>query len=398
MKLTVSYRCPGKADGIYRLKVKDCIAAVLYWADDDGALEGWSSFACLPVDAYGNGSFHYKGGRSIPPGASHILARAVTADFGKVQEQLFPLPAAMREEKNGILSAAGPEKRRRFCVMSDLHLTGEAKARMLDKVLRRADDFDALFLTGDLVNDGTPEQFRRLKCCIDGLPERLPVLAAAGNHDYPQNPLPRVADGPEDYPGFQEYLRNRPAAEGMWDQDESGAYAVRIGDAEIIGLNGATHGRRLRMKGEGQLRFLDHRLRVSDAKWRIVLCHAPLLAHNPQGGRQEVPYLNVDHQLQKILDGRKHTIYLSGHTHLSPNSAQGCAEYQQDGKRIYLSAGSVCPTALHAETSMSPPEWASGIYWELALREGSAELCARSVHSELKFPRGYYWFKGDETG
>ena len=152
------------------------------------------------------------------------------------------------------------------------------------------------------------------------------------------------------------------------------------------------------MKGERQLRFLDHRLRVSDAKWRIVLCHAPLLAHNPQGGRQEVPYLTVDHQLQKILDGRKHTIYLSGHTHLSPNSAQGCAEYQQDGKRIYLSAGSVCPTALHAETSMSPPEWASGIYWELALREGSAELCARSVHSELKFPRGYYWFKGDETG
>ena len=59
------------------------------------------------------------------------------------------------------------------------------------------------------------------------------------------------------------------------------------------------------MKGERQLRFLDHRLRVSDAKWRIVLCHAPLLAHNPQGGRQEVPYLNVDHQLQKILDGRK---------------------------------------------------------------------------------------------
>ena len=103
-------------------------------------------------------------------------------------------------------------------------------------------------------------------------------------------------------------------------------------------------------------------------------------------------------EVVKILDGRKHTIYLSGHTHLSPNSAQGCAEYQQDGKRIYLSAGSVCPTALHAETSMSPPEWASGIYWELALREGSAELCARSVHSELKFPRGYYWFKGDETG
>lgn len=110
MKLTVSYRCPGKADGIYRLKAKGCIAAVLYWADDDGALEGWSSFACLPVDAYGNGSFHYKGGRSIPPGASHILARAVTADFGKVQEQLFPLPAAMREEKTGFYPPPGPKK------------------------------------------------------------------------------------------------------------------------------------------------------------------------------------------------------------------------------------------------------------------------------------------------
>lgn len=67
MKLTVSYRCPGKADGIYRLKVKGCIAAVLYWADDDGALEGWSSFACLPVDAYGNGASIIKVGEASRP-------------------------------------------------------------------------------------------------------------------------------------------------------------------------------------------------------------------------------------------------------------------------------------------------------------------------------------------
>ena len=148
------------------MKKEGCIAGGTYWAGDEGALEGWCSVDCLPVDAYGNGSFHYKGGRSIPPGAIHILARAVTADFGKVQEQLFPLPAAMREEKNGILSAAGPEKRRRFCVMIDLHLTGEAKARPLVKVVRRPDAFDARVLTGALATDGPPDESTRLNVCI----------------------------------------------------------------------------------------------------------------------------------------------------------------------------------------------------------------------------------------
>lgn len=89
MKLSVFSEYPGTADGIYKLKAKGCIAATLHWADADGALDGWSAFACLPVDAYGNGSFRYQGGRNIPPGTSHILARAVTADFGQVQEQLF---------------------------------------------------------------------------------------------------------------------------------------------------------------------------------------------------------------------------------------------------------------------------------------------------------------------
>ena len=396
MKLSVFSEYPGTADGIYKLKAKGCIAATLHWADADGALDGWSAFACLPVDAYGNGSFRYQGGRNIPPGTSHILARAVTAEFGQVQEQLFPLPTSVGKESQLLCHSSDPGAGYRFCVMSDLHLTNETRARMLSRVFRRADDVDALFLTGDLVNDGTPEQFRRLKGCVDGMPERLPVLAVAGNHDYPLNPLPQAAEGLEDYPGFQEYLRNRPAVKEMWDQDESGAYAVRMGNVEVIGLNGATHGRKLRMDGEGQLRFLDHRLRASDARWRIVLSHVPLLAHNPQKGMRYVQYLNLDHQLQKILDGQKHIFYLSGHTHFSPNSAQGCAEYQQGEKRIYLSAGSVCPTTLDQGAVMSLPEWVSGVYWELVLSESSVELCARSVYSGLRFPRGYYYFESDE--
>ena len=152
MKLSVFSEYPGTADGIYKLKAKGCIAATLHWADADGALDGWSAFACLPVDAYGNGSFRYQGGRNIPPGTSHILARAVTADFGQVQEQLFPLPTSVGKESQLLCHSSDPGAGYRFCVMSDLHLTNETRARMLSRVFRRADDVDALFLTGDLVN------------------------------------------------------------------------------------------------------------------------------------------------------------------------------------------------------------------------------------------------------
>ena len=157
----------------------------------------------------------------------------------------------------------------------------------------------------------------------------------------------------------------------------------------------------------------------------MILCHAPLLAHNPQRKPGGTPYLNRDRELQRIVDGQEEVIFISGHTHFSPNVPEGCVEYEPEARRLYLNAGSVRPTEMGTgrpraaagdsayDDVLLPGEWASGVFWELRLNRpaerkrtaakedwpgagqtaaGVLEICARSVHTGCRYPRGYYCF------
>lgn len=102
---------------------------------------------------------------------------------------------------------------------------------------------NAVLCAGDMVNDGLPEQFALLRESIEQvLSKNMPMLAVAGNHDYPLLPIPQVADGVCDYPTLQNWLLNRAEQAGLsYELDESGAYAVNLDGIDIVGLNIASH-------------------------------------------------------------------------------------------------------------------------------------------------------------
>ena len=210
LKLIVSFDIPGLADGVYRVRAKGFLAASLWWADADGALADWSAFAYIPIAPSGEGAFRFCGRRAVPPGASHVLVRAVRPDLCVWEGALVPLPpgyAGIREERREGL---------KLCIMSDLHLTREAGR--IRRALGRAADSDALLLTGDLVNDGLPEQYRLLRSCLEELPAGLPVFAVNGNHDLPPAPLPATGQE-EEYPVFLQWLGRRAGDQGLlWNQ------------------------------------------------------------------------------------------------------------------------------------------------------------------------------------
>ncbi|WP_116999636.1 metallophosphoesterase [Desertimonas flava] len=56
----------------------------------------------------------------------------------------------------------------------------------LETVADNAEGLDALVLTGDLANDGSPDAYRRLRAIVDPAAERLgvPVFYGIGNHDH----------------------------------------------------------------------------------------------------------------------------------------------------------------------------------------------------------------------
>lgn len=229
----------------------------------------------------------------------------------------------------------------RVIAMSDLHLS--KKPWQVRKALKMAADADAILLAGDLVNDGTPEQIELMHQCISELLPEKTVLAVAGNHDYPCNPLPIVRDGIWDYPALEEWLLQRQPH--TFALDSSGAWAVQMSEVDIIGLNCVSHWRRFKFQDGAQLRWLAQYLSQSKAQWHIVICHAPLSAHNSKCNKTK-PYLSRDKQLQSILDDNDHIIFISGHTHVSMKSPVSCVELDVGRSNIYISDGSIRPTTL----------------------------------------------------
>lgn len=82
-------------------------------------------------------------------------------------------------------------------------------------------------------------------------------------------------------------------------------------------------------------------------------------------------------------------IYISGHTHVSPNYAKPCAEY--DAGILYLNDGSVAPTELKG-SELYPAQWKDGVITELGISDHLIEITMKSAQSGTAYPRGYYRF------
>lgn len=383
MNLTFNPKKTGCADGSYRVKAKGCIAASVHWADENGVLPDWQPLAYIPIESNGVGVYKMVGGRAIPQDATHVLARAVSADFGLVEECLIPIPKPAEQ--------FGEETAQRFLVMTDLHLSN--KPWQVRKALSMGKGYDAVLITGDMTNDGTQEQLELFwQCVTETLPE-VPVFAVTGNHDYPRWPLPQIQYGICDYPTLQQKLLDRAAGMGVTcRQDESGAYVAYMGDTEIIGLNAATHWRRFMFPDNAQLEWLMFHLLESKAKRHIILCHAPLRLHHPYQPENGECYLSRDSVLQRILDvERTEVIFLSGHTHISMNCREGCVE-MAERNHLYVGAGSIRPTTLKADEPLQPEFWTEGNVVQLLVGENQTTVTGISMKTGQKIARGCYTF------
>lgn len=274
-----------------------------------------------------------------------------------------------------------------FAVMSDLHLS--KKPWQVRKALKMGESTDAVLLVGDLTNDGTPEQMALMhQCIVEVLPD-TPVFAVAGNHDYPHQPSPMIREGICDYEALQDWLLNRQL--NPYILDDSGAWMVRMGEVEIIGLNCVWHWRRFKFKDGAQLKWLEQHLNNSDAQWHIVLCHAPLLGHNPKRSDTK-PYLSRDEQLQRIIDVHKNIIFISGHTHVSMESPTGCVEHDEIRNNIYINDGSIRPTTLLTAEGLPNVEPAEGNVVELIIEKTQAAISGISLSNGQRISRSHYVF------
>lgn len=378
LKTQIHFKTIGYADMNITVSARGFLAAILYWANADGPLPGWSSFAVVPIEPAGSARYSFGGHRAVPPGATHVFAKYIAQDFSVTEESMTEIPYPYRTEQ--ILS----EPLAVCLSMSDLHLSG--KTGKIRKALGMA--AAPVLIPGDLTNDGFAEQFDDFRQCIETHASDKLILSVTGNHDQ----RAQAGAGDDAYAQFQRYLLQRAARFGYPVQESStGAYSVQLGRIDIIGLQCFCPGRKTAFSDGEQLEWLrDHLDKEKQVIWRLILCHAPLLAHNPHR-KEGAPYFAQDAKLQQIIDGRENIIFVSGHTHFSPNTRQGNVEYCRKGPTVYIDTGSVVPTELSGEPLM-PSQWKDGVIAELAFYDNSLEIRYRSIHTGLLYPRGYYRF------
>lgn len=387
IRLKIELERPGDADGQYEIRAGGAIMAGLWWADGTGHLPDWTAFAFVPIDPSGRGMFRFTGGRAVPREATHVFLRTIRPDM-TVEEALVPLPARR--------IAPPMEGAVRLGFVTDLHLSG--KTWRVGRALAQAGTGDGVLCAGDMVNDGTAEQFELFQRIIeDHLPPDAPMLTVAGNHDFPIRPDHDTAGSGNGFYALQDRLLDRAERLGLAvERDESGGWAAGLGDIDIVGLNAAGPNRKLAFQRRGQLPWLDRHLAETQASWHIVLCHGPLLAHNPQRRRpDDVPYFSRDEQLQQIIEGHRNILFFSGHTHVSMNCPVGCVETDRERSILYVNGGSVRTTALKPEEALQPKEWTDANMLWLELAPGRVEITAVSLVSGKRIARGYYRFGGE---
>jgi len=196
---SVNYKLNNDTDGFAngRVTVKcdeDNFAAtdcVLYWADDNGRLEGYTSLAKFKLtgtktvfDMYSN--------TIIPQGATRLLAYASNGSrlSKNYVEVKLPENCNYKFDNSQLLSE--------FQVISDVHVTtdqaavgdvrysNEHFAKMLNDVKNNSKNSTGIFINGDIANSGSSLEYDKvwqLYSSVSGVPK---LHLAIGNHDWIQ--------------------------------------------------------------------------------------------------------------------------------------------------------------------------------------------------------------------
>ena len=386
IQLQIKLISPGFADGHYIIKAKGFILAVLNWGNKNGCLEDWGAFAYVPIDPAGNGDFRFSGSRGIPKEATHVCVRCFSPDFSSYEDIIFAIPEKYLNNNSCISKHS-----QKFSVLTDLHLS--SKPWRIKQALRAAKS-EIIFLLGDSTNDGLREQFEQFNNCIrEIVPDKI-IFPVIGNHDVLHVSQEKNANGCENYADFQKKLLTNAEEKGFYIEydDNSLAYSVQIKNIDLIGLQSVISGRKFLFPEGKQFLWLENHLKTNNNfSLHLILCHAPLLAHNPNRNVGN-PYLSNNKILQEIIDRYGQIMFLSGHTHVSPNMLKGNGEFDNIHENIYLDCGSVVATDISGYEGLMSLDWNDGCITELSITENEIEICMSSIKTGIKFPRGYYHF------
>ena len=161
---------------------------------------------------------------------------------------------------------------------------------------------DAVLLTGDLTEDGSPEDYRFLRKRLAAFCGGKPLFVTPGNHDSKKN----LREG---------WLSEPPSQEPLHQVYDLGEYGVIAFDSS---LQSSSNGQ----LDEARLRWLKETLRQEAGRPLIFMTHHHLLP-----GQAEVPALPGAEAVLRLLSESSVFLILTGHTHHQFEGRIGEAPY-----------------------------------------------------------------------
>lgn len=157
---------------------------VMYWADDNGKLEGYTALAKFKVTGITT-THQLASGMLIPAGATKLLVYSKHTVSGLLSETCITV-----ELPDGAASQALGTPVMEFQVVSDIHVEDSETSyrtvnfkNMLEDVAANSPNSQGIMVVGDLANNGYQSEYERMMAVynsVSGLPN---MYIGIGNHD-----------------------------------------------------------------------------------------------------------------------------------------------------------------------------------------------------------------------
>ena len=319
----------GNADGVISLNgtgvADNCTDVTLYYANEEGKLQGFTKITSLTLDENGAASYTASGSRAFPKGATKIVAEFSGDGVDSVTYE-YTIPENKRMPNE--------EPLYKFYASSDLHLGqgyGNGVPRYTADIVANKDNYDFIIMDGDLVNHGISEEYAQYSEWVENTiyANEIPYFMVNGNHEFHvKGPNGDAADGSHDldvlheiYDTNEAYLKDTFGIETEREENKL-FYSAEYNGLKLIFLSSPSYltpPQPYYSITEEQLEWLDAELYEGEKSNKpvFVICHVPAddLGTTPDSERNGDEQLNNADELNAILNKHPNLVLISAHTH-----------------------------------------------------------------------------------
>ena len=298
---------------------------IIYWADTQGALADYTSFAPIACSA-AETVYEIEPGSMFPQSADRMLIYARKGNILSETASEVMLPAGSNDYDLGDL-------RYEFQVVSDIHITTNQKhihnqhfAMLLEDIKTISPGSVGLFVNGDTADSGNVLEYKRMRDIVDKAGDGLPPLFfAIGNHDYMNGQREKQISNFLEYTGTD----SDTVYHDEW-----------INDVHFVFLGGEQAGLHAELS-EAQLTWLEETLAKNRDENRPIYLFLHQGLMDTVAGcfeYQDWHGINQSEELSAIIKQYPEIIMFSGHSHWEMDSVHTMKERDENLPTIFNTA------------------------------------------------------------